>query len=81
MTARVCDFAFRQLGFDEITAVTDLPNRASWRVLQRLGMELVRTTDDGPAGTALFALDRAMWLRRGAERGERGQIGRTGGDA
>jgi [ribosomal protein S5]-alanine N-acetyltransferase len=64
VTACVCDFAFRQLGFDEITAATDLPNRASSRVLQRLGMQLVRTTDAGPAGTALFALDREMWLRR-----------------
>jgi len=61
VTTRVCDFAFRQLGFDEITAATDLPNRASWRVLQRLGMQLVRTTDDGVAGTALFAVERDAW--------------------
>lgn len=64
VTTRVCDFAFRQLGFDEITAATDLPNRASSRVLQRLGMQLVRTTDDGVAGTALFALERDAWLAR-----------------
>jgi len=64
VTTRVCDFAFRELGFDEITAATDLPNRASMRVLQRLGMEHVRTTDDGAAGTALFALDRRAWLAR-----------------
>ena len=67
VTTRVCDFAFRQLGFDEITAATDLPNRASSRVLQRLGMQLVRTTDDGVAGTALFALERDAWLARAGD--------------
>lgn len=66
VTASVCDYAFGELGFDEITAATDLPNTASARVLRRLGMQLVRTTDDGPAGTALFALPRAVWLRRQA---------------
>lgn len=61
VTARLCDFAFRDLGFDRITAATDLPNRASARVLRRLGMQLVRTTDDGRNGTALFELDREAW--------------------
>lgn len=27
-------------------------------------LKLVRTTDDGAAGTALFALDREAWLAR-----------------
>lgn len=64
VTTAVCDFVFRQLDFDEITAATDLPNRASARVLQRLGMQFVRATEDGAAGTALFVLERDAWLQR-----------------
>lgn len=64
VTARVCDYAFRQLERDEITATTDLPNRASSRVLQHLGMRLVRTEDDGGSGTAHFAIDRDTWCAR-----------------
>jgi RimJ/RimL family protein N-acetyltransferase len=64
VTTAVCDFVFRELGFDEITAATDLPNRASARVLQHLGMQFVRATDDGAAGTALFVLDRDAWRQR-----------------
>ncbi|MBL8729623.1 MAG: GNAT family N-acetyltransferase [Planctomycetes bacterium] len=70
VTTAVCDFVFRRLGFDEITAATDLPNRASARVLQRLGMQFVRATDAGAAGTALFALERDAWLQREGRAGE-----------
>jgi ribosomal-protein-alanine N-acetyltransferase len=65
--ARVCDRAFRVLGFVEITAAIDVPNRASARVLRRLGMKQVRTSDDGVAGTAWFALGRDDWLAAHAD--------------
>lgn len=64
VTARVCDYVLRELGFARITATTDLPNRASARVLRHLGMQVVRVSDDGDAGTAHFALDRDTWCTR-----------------
>lgn len=63
ITARVCDFAFRELHIAAVTATTDVPNRASARVLRHLGMELVRTEPDG---TIWFALDRGTWFARAA---------------
>ena len=39
----VIDVAFGELGFREVRASTDEPNRASVRVLERLGMRLVAT--------------------------------------
>ena len=61
VTARVCERVFRDLDFDEITSATDVPNRGSSRVLERLGMQLVKTTNDGVAGTRLYALSRERW--------------------
>lgn len=60
--ARICELAFEELGFHEVLAATDLPNDASVRVLQRLGMKQVRTSDEGVAGTAYFRVDRDDWL-------------------
>lgn len=60
--ARVCDHAFRELDFSQITAATDIPNEASAKVLLRLGMRQVRTSADGTWGTAFFVLDRDGWL-------------------
>ena len=65
----VCRYAFHQLGFAEILAATDVPNEASVRVLQRLGMSLERTTPDGPSGTAFYVLDRVDWVARNARGG------------
>lgn len=63
ITARVCEFAFRELGIAAVTATTDLPNRASAGVLRHLGMDLVHTEADG---TVWFAIDRDAWLARAA---------------
>lgn len=52
----LCDHAFHVLAVTEIRAATDRPNVASIRVLERLGMSLEKTTDDGPDGTAFFTL-------------------------
>jgi [ribosomal protein S5]-alanine N-acetyltransferase len=43
MAKAVIDLAFGDLGFREVRASTDEPNRASVRVLERLGMTLVAT--------------------------------------
>ena len=59
--AAVCDFGFNQLGMDTIRAATDLPNQASVRVLERLGMKKVKETDDGEAGTAFFEVSAEAW--------------------
>jgi RimJ/RimL family protein N-acetyltransferase len=66
--AHICHHAFRELGFLEISAATDIPNQASANVLRRLGMREVRTSDDGPGGTAFFVLTREDWF---AARGRR----------
>lgn len=42
-----CRYAFDVLGWDEVAAATDLPNAASIRVLERLGMARRETTDEG----------------------------------
>lgn len=54
----VCDFALRTGRVREVRAATDLPNVRSIRVLERLGLRLERTTEDGPAGTGFFVLGR-----------------------
>jgi ribosomal-protein-alanine N-acetyltransferase len=63
--ARICHRAFQELGFFEITAAIDIPNQASARVLRRLGMRQVRTSNDGAAGTAFFAVSRDYWQQEG----------------
>ena len=57
-----CDCAFNVAGFEVVRAAMDLPNTASAVVLERLGMSLDRTTDEGEAGTGFFSIDRATWL-------------------
>lgn len=59
VAVRICDHAFRELGLLEISAATDSPNQASAKVLLRLEMKQVRTSDDG---TAFFVLTRDAWF-------------------
>lgn len=65
--ARICDYAFRELGFSTVTAAIDIPNQPSAGVLRRLGMRQVRTSDDGSGGTAFFVLERDAWLAPGGQ--------------
>lgn len=67
VTARVCERVFRDLELEEITATTDEPNGASSRVLERLGMQLVRTTKDNAGGMRMYALSRDRWLDANGE--------------
>lgn len=64
-----CDFAFRELGFEEVVAATDEPNAASASVLARLGMELWKTEEGAPYRTLFFRVGRETWteLRAGGE--------------
>jgi RimJ/RimL family protein N-acetyltransferase len=64
-TAAACAFAFDELERDSVSATVDAPNKASLRVLERLGM-----TCDGrePDGALHFTVDRATWALR--ERGD-----------
>lgn len=60
--ARICEYAFKDLDFSAVAAATDKPNEASARVLRRLGMKLIGTSDEGAAGTAYYELQREEWL-------------------
>lgn len=54
---RVCRYAVDELGFAKIEAATDVPNVRSARVLEALGFEVQRTTEDGTAGTTFWRRD------------------------
>ncbi len=58
MARVVIDVAFNERGFREIRASTDEPNRASVRVLERLGMTLVATGPGARWPQLHFALER-----------------------
>lgn len=53
--------AFGVLGFDEIQAATDEPNRASIAVMERLGMEPGRIEEGQPHRTLFYRVRRANW--------------------
>ena len=56
VAGRVCRHAFEELGMTEVRAAIDTPNRASARVLERLGFRMTDETDEGVAGTQFFEL-------------------------
>lgn len=56
----VADYAFGVLDFPSIEAAIDEPNVASGRVLERLGMTVVRRTADGD-GTVFYSVDAKEW--------------------
>jgi RimJ/RimL family protein N-acetyltransferase len=56
MARDVIELAFSQYGFAEVRASTDEPNRASVRVLERLGMKLIATEAGEPWRQLHFAL-------------------------
>ncbi len=53
----VLRYVFGRLGFERVVAATDIPNEASVRVMNRLGMVKDKETDDGEAGTVFYTLD------------------------
>lgn len=68
VAARICAEAFTTLGLDRVRAATDRPNAASSRVLERLGMTLVRNSAEGTAGTLFYELKREDWERSSTTR-------------
>ncbi len=67
--AAICDYAFGDLGLGSVTAAIDVPNTASKRVLERLGMRLEQVTIEDGAETAFYALRREDWEARNASEG------------
>ena len=55
------DYVFGVLDFEDVRAATDVPNRASIAVLERLGMRERRRTTDGKHGTVFFQLLSSEW--------------------
>ena len=60
--ARVCDHAFETLGLDVINAAADIPNEASIRVLERLGMRRLKIGTEAQSDTAFFILSGDDWI-------------------
>ncbi len=54
-------YAFGTLGFHEVSAATDTPNTASIAVLERLGFEEWRRSEEGVAGTVFFRVGVGRW--------------------
>ncbi|TDH20701.1 N-acetyltransferase [Segetibacter sp. 3557_3] len=54
----VIEYGFEQLDFSEIVAAADVPNKASFRVMERLGMR--HWMDDG--GITYFKLNRPLFV-------------------
>lgn len=60
----VIDYAFDELGFRELLASTDPPNRASIRVMERLGMRFLEAARAGGLPIVFYRIDRDEWSRR-----------------
>jgi RimJ/RimL family protein N-acetyltransferase len=60
----VCDHAFSEPGFSRIEAATDVPNRRSIALLERLGMSRLDRSDEGHHGMVSYEIDRESWVTR-----------------
>lgn len=60
---RICDHAFRVLGFRRVEAAMDAPNAPSLKVAERLGMTRMASPDPQLDGTLFYEIDRERWLR------------------
>jgi [ribosomal protein S5]-alanine N-acetyltransferase len=54
-------YAFDTLGLREVHAATDVPNAASIAVLERLGFQEWKRSDEGVAGTVFFRVSVERW--------------------
>ena len=63
----VIDYAFDELGSRELLASTDPPNRASIRVMERLGMRFLEAARAGGLPIVFYRIDREEWARRRGE--------------
>ena len=60
--------AFERYGLDRITAIAQPPNRASIRIMEKLGMRFERVHRDGPPQVVLYAKSRPAHRRGDAEK-------------
>ena len=74
----VGDYAFDELGYRELLASTDPPNRASIRVMERLGMRFLELVRAAGQPIVFYRIDRDEWTRR---RGMRKAAATAGGGA
>jgi ribosomal-protein-alanine N-acetyltransferase len=64
----VGDYAFDELGYRELLASTDPPNRASIRVMERLGLRFLESVRAAGQPIVFYRIDREEWTRRRARR-------------
>ncbi len=64
VAAAICDHAFQCLKFQTIRAAIDSPNTASRRVIERLGMQFVNTTQCNQSETEFYELNQDDWKLR-----------------
>jgi ribosomal-protein-alanine N-acetyltransferase len=75
----VGDYAFDELGYRELLASTDPPNRASMRVMERLGMRFLESAHAAGHPIVFYRIDRDEWIRRRERR--RAETARDAGAA
>ena len=63
-SAAVTDYAFDVLGMTELLASTDPPNRASIRVMERLGMRFLEAARAGGLPIVFYRIDHEAWRNR-----------------
>jgi ribosomal-protein-alanine N-acetyltransferase len=61
----VVRYAFDRLGLERVDASTDVPNTASIRVLEQLGMRWARRETIGGLDTVFFAIEASKFARAG----------------
>ena len=69
----VVDYAFDVLDFTELLASTDPPNKASIRVMERLGMRFLEAARAGGMPIVFYRIDRDEWRKRRALVGGRAE--------
>ncbi|HVR29371.1 MAG TPA: GNAT family N-acetyltransferase [Thermoanaerobaculia bacterium] len=62
----VTEYAFEELGFEELLASTDSPNLASIRVMERIGMRFLEAGRMSGHALVLYRISRSDWMRRRA---------------
>jgi RimJ/RimL family protein N-acetyltransferase len=78
MARAMLGLGYGTLGMAEVQASTDAPNRASVRVMERLGMRFHRRLLDGPRETVVYRLHRTEFRPEAACQGTHGGLLRGG---
>ena len=62
MARTMIDLGFSRFALEEVVAATDDPNRASLRVMEKVGLRPWKRTGEGLRGTSYYRLLRSEWL-------------------